>query len=102
MACDRNITTRYTAESIEKILRECKEREKEQAVFEKEDKETEFLRRCLSCMEETEREILEKIYIEGVSVRGFSSYSGFSRNFITKQCQKSIALLVKFFNLKFA
>ena len=91
----------YTPERVERILTELTEREKAEGVFGKPDEEARFLRHCLKFLDAGERDIIEKTYLEGVSVRKYSRLSGFSRNFISKQRDRTIELLTKFFNVKF-
>lgn len=91
----------FAEEDIKNMLIKYKDLKKEEAVFGKSDGKLEFLEHCLKYLEEYERDIIEKTYVEGLSVRRYSAYSGFSRNFISKQREKSVVLLTKFFNVKF-
>ena len=55
--------------------------------------------RCLENIEPYERDILEKTLIENVSVREYSRRSGFSRESVTKERQRVLKMLAKFFNI---
>ncbi len=99
---DRGLENLYTQERITRLLTECSDREKTAAVFGKTDEETTFLKHCLKFLDPEEKDVIEKIYFDGVSVRKYSRMSGFSRNFINRQRDKSVELLTKFFNVKFS
>lgn len=55
--------------------------------------------KCLENIEPYERDILEKTLIENVSVREYSRRSGFSRESVTKERQRVLKMLAKFFNV---
>lgn len=55
--------------------------------------------KCLENIEPYERDILEKTLIENVSVREYSRRSGFSRESVTKERQRVLKMLAKFFNI---
>ena len=78
-----------------------KERKKELAIFAKRDEKTEFLEKCLANIDDYERDILVKTYMEGVSVRSYSRESGFSRETINKERKRILGMLAKFFNVMF-
>lgn len=100
MADDRD-RINYDEKYIVDLLKNYKDIKKQVAVFEDSNAELEFLDKCLKFLEDYERDILEKTYIDGVSMRKYALYSGFSRNFIAKQRLKSVGLLAKFFNINF-
>lgn len=60
-----------------------------------------FLEHCLNQLDDYERDILIKTFSEGVSMRKYSRYTGFSRSFIAKQRERSAELVAKFFNIKY-
>ncbi len=91
----------YDENYIVDLLKNYKDIKKQNAVFDDDNAELEFLDKCLRFLDDYERDILEKTYIDGVSMRKYALYSGFSRQFIAKQRLKSVELLTKFFNIKF-
>lgn len=95
------ISVTYDENQIVSLLKSYKDIKKQNAVFESNDPELEFLDKCLRYLDDYERDILEKTFIDGVSMRKYALYSGFSRNFIAKQRLKSVALIAKFFNINF-
>lgn len=98
---DRIDEAEYTPQKVADILKECRDRTIAAEVFGREDEEVAFLRHCLKYIDPAERDILERLYFDGVSVRRYSAISGFSRNFIVKQRDRSLELLSRFFNVKF-
>lgn len=101
MVVGNNRVEEYDVSDVENILKNFCDREKEAEIFERKDEEIDFMKRCLRYLDASEKDILEKIYFDKISVRKYSTLSGFSRNFIVKQKNKSIELLTKFFNVKF-
>ena len=81
------------------MLRGYKEKKKEEAILGTKNEETAFLDRCLDNIEPYERDILEKTLIENVSLRQYAKMSGFSRDSVTKQRQRVLKMLAKFFNM---
>ena len=73
----------------------------EEEISGKKNEELAFLKKCLSMLEPHEKDILIRTYTEGVSMRKYSIYSGYSRNFIAKTRKNTVELLVRFFNLKY-
>ena len=65
------------------------------------DEKLTFLYRCLELLEPYQKDVITKTYIEGVSMRKFAIYSGFSRNFVAKVRKETVELLARFFTLKF-
>lgn len=92
----------YDIKSVENLLYSARRLRIEETITGRKDVELTFLDRCLDLLEPHERDILKKIYFDGVSMRKYSLYSGFSRNFIAKVRKNTLELLVRFFNLKFA
>ena len=92
----------YDVSGVEQILLDARKKSIEETLTGRKDEELTFLNRCLDLLEPHERDIIKKTYIEGVSMRKYSVYSGFSRNFIAKTRKQTVDMLVRFFNLKFA
>lgn len=91
----------YGIDDVKDVLVSLRDRKKEEAVMGVRDEEAAFLEHCLKHLEDYERDILLKTYSDGVSIRRYSLLTGFSRNFIARQREKSLALLTKFFNIKY-
>lgn len=91
----------YREEDVKELLINLKDRKKEALALDKPDKEAEFLEHCLKFLDPCETDILLKTFSEKVSIRKYSAHSGFSRNFISAQREKSVKLLTKFFNIKY-
>ena len=81
------------------MLRGYKEKKKEEAIFGVKNSLIGFMDKCLENIEPYERDILEKTLIENVSVREYSRRSGFSRESVTKERQRVLKMLAKFFNI---
>ena len=92
----------YDIASMENLLKSARRLKIEETITGKKNEELTFLNRCLDLLEPHEKDIIKRTYEEGVSMRKYSLYSGFSRNFIAKTRKETVALLVRFFNLKFA
>lgn len=91
----------YREEDVKELLINLKDRKKEASALNKPDEEAEFLEHCLKYLDPYETDILLKTFSERVSVRKYSARSGFSRNFISAQRERSVKLLTKFFNIKY-
>lgn len=91
----------YEENDLKDLLINLKDRKKEAKALDRPDKEAEFLEHCLNFLDPYEKDILLKTYSEKISIRKYSAYSGFSRNFISTQREKSVKLLTKFFNVKY-
>ncbi len=100
MAIGRN-RVEYTVDYVTALLEECADRERCVYATGKKDEEIAFLRHGMEYLDVEQRDILEKIFLEKVSLRGYSKVSGFSRHFLKKRIDESILLLVKFFNVKY-
>ena len=89
----------YDEQKISELLKSYKERKKIALVCEKKDEEIEFLDKCIKSLEDYEKDLVEKVCIENISVRAYSKNSGFSRDFITKRKKYLLELISKFFNI---
>lgn len=86
---------------VKELLEQFKERKNYVKVFEQKDDKVEFLEHCLACIEEYQKDIIYSIMIDKISVRRYSRLTGFSRNFIAKERDKTLDLLSKFFYVKY-
>lgn len=71
--------------------KECKEKESEIA----------FIEYCMTLLEDYERELVARTFIDGVSVRSFARACGYSRNYVTKEREKILTQLNTFFKIKY-
>lgn len=85
---------------VKNMLTNYKDKEKMVKIFGTNIEEQCFLAHCLNCLEVYERDLITNIMIEKISVRCYSRKSGFSRNFITKERDRIILLIAKFFEIK--
>lgn len=60
-----------------------------------------FMEFCFSLLEKYQKELILTICINGVSVRKYSDNSGFSRTFISREKQKIIDEINKYFKIKY-
>ena len=79
-------------------MRSYRDKKKELAVFGERDERLEFLEKCLTSLDDFERDLMEKTCIDGVSLRGYARVSGFSRETITKERKLILELICHFFN----
>ncbi|MFA6867177.1 MAG: hypothetical protein WCR54_06630 [Clostridia bacterium] len=87
---------------VEELLSNYKNKQKEIRVFSKEDSKQDFLKHCLDCLDDYEKELLDSIMIEKISIRQYSRQSGFSRAFVTKEKNRLIDLIAKFFQVNYS
>ena len=85
---------------VKNMLTNYKDKEKQIKIFGLDKEEQNFLTHCLACLDAYERDLVINIMIEKISVRCYSRKSGFSRNFITKERDRIILLIAKFFEIK--
>ncbi len=86
---------------VYEILNNYKEKKSYSKVFNQNDEKLEFLEHCLECLEEYQKDLIISVCIEKISIRRYSKMTGFSRSFITKEKDKAVELLAKFFKVKF-
>ena len=72
-----------------------KDNETKQKIFGKEETHI-FLKHCLECLEDYERDLIISIMVDKISIRCYSRRSGFSRSFISKERDRIISLIAKF------
>ncbi len=96
-------------QEIEELLTNYKKHKKEIAVIDKVNKsrpvtkdKLKFLEYCMSILDNYQKELLFSTYINGISIRRYSDSTGLSRNFISKQRQKTIDELNRFFQIKYS
>lgn len=89
----------YTSSDVEILLRDYRNLKKEEALSGERKKKVVYLERCLDVLDPYEREIVVKTVSDGMSVRELSRRSGMSRNFITKERERILLLLSRFFKI---
>lgn len=60
-----------------------------------------FMEYCLTLLDTYQKELVMSVCINKISIRKYSQYTGMSRNFISKEKNKIIELLARFFEIKF-
>lgn len=88
------------AQHITALLNGFRENEIRAKVFNNADEDHKFLVHCISCLEGYEKDLVESILINKVSIRRYSKKTGFSRTFIAKERDRLINLLAKFFLIR--
>lgn len=81
---------------VKNLLIYYKDNETKQKIFGKDEMHN-FLKHCLECLEDYERDLIISIMVDKISIRSYSRRSGFSRSFIAKERDRIIALIAKFF-----
>ncbi|HOO23426.1 MAG TPA: hypothetical protein PKY53_07135 [Clostridia bacterium] len=84
---------------VKNLLIYYKDNELKQKVF-GEDEDHVFLKHCIGCLENYEKDLIVSIMVDKISIRRYSRQSGFSRSFIAKERDRIVFLLAKFFALK--
>lgn len=84
---------------VKNLLIYYKDNEAKQKIFGKEE-EHNFLKHCLNCLENYERDLIISIMVDKISIRCYSKKSGFSRSLISKERDRIISLIAKFFTVK--
>ena len=60
-----------------------------------------FLEYCLDLLDTYQKELVMSVCVNGISIRKYSQHTGMRRNFISKEKNKVISLLARFFEIKF-
>jgi len=87
---------------VKNMLTNYKDKETQVKIFETIDEEHIFLGHCISCLESYEKDLITNILIEKISIRRYARKTGFSRSFITKERDRLIFLLAKFFQIRYS
>lgn len=88
-----------TFSKVKNLLIYYKDNEIKQKIFGT-DEDHNFLKHCLECLEKYETDLIVSIMVDKISIRCYSKKSGFSRSFISKERDRIILLIAKFFAVK--
>lgn len=87
---------------IKDMLTNYKDKEIQLRIFGTKEEQQDFLTHCVACLESYERDLITNILIEKISIRRYARKTGFSRSFITKERDRIISLLAKFFQIRYS
>ena len=92
-------TNIYNKEDLLELLKAYGERQKIVRIFGNADPALDFLDKCLVALNESEKELIEQTCLHGVSMRQYARETGYSRATITRERDKILNMLVKFFSM---
>lgn len=84
---------------LRKLMDDYTERKEICRIFGKDDPLLNFFDRCLNNLEYEEKDLIEKTCLQKMSLRQYARETGYARTTVTRERDRILKLLVKFFRL---